>query len=102
MSDLVKREFEVLALNGLNYLSWSLDAQIILNGKDLLKPIIPQKDVAITSVEQTEALHFMRHHLSATLKSELITKRDPKVLWDLLKTKFEQIETVLLSKVEHK
>lgn len=101
MSDLMKREFEVLTAHGSNYLSWALDAEILLSGKGLLKTVLPKAgDPAATDVENAQALHFLRHHLSATLKNEYMTERNPKVLWDSLRGRFEHIETVLLPKVE--
>ncbi|KAL6621244.1 hypothetical protein ACP70R_033676 [Stipagrostis hirtigluma subsp. patula] len=97
MSDLVKRKFDVLAPNGSNYLAWSLDAEILLASKDPLKTIKPKDDKdKTTPAEQAMALHILRHHLSATLKNEYMTERNPKVLWDLLHERFEKIETVLL------
>ena len=36
-------------------------------------------------VEKNQALHFLRHHLNATLKNEYMTEEDPKVLWHSLK-----------------
>ncbi|KAL6654147.1 hypothetical protein ACP70R_007612 [Stipagrostis hirtigluma subsp. patula] len=101
MSDLMKREFDVLAPNGSNYLAWSLDAKILLAIKDLFRTIKP-KDVKdkSTPAEQAMALHILRHHLSATLKNEYMTKRNPKVLWVLLHERFEKIETVLLPHVK--
>ena len=44
MSDLVKREITELAPNGSNYLSWSLDAEIVFDGKNLLHAIKPTND----------------------------------------------------------
>ncbi|KAL6621207.1 hypothetical protein ACP70R_033639 [Stipagrostis hirtigluma subsp. patula] len=44
MSDLMKREFDVLAPNGSNYLAWSLDAKILLAIKDLFRTIKPKDD----------------------------------------------------------
>ncbi|KAL6646086.1 hypothetical protein ACP70R_017694 [Stipagrostis hirtigluma subsp. patula] len=101
MSDLVKREFDVLALNGSNYLAWSLDAEILLASKHLFRMIKPKdnKD-KITPAEQAMELHILRHHLSTTLKNEYMTEKNPKVLWDLLHERFEKIETVLLPRVK--
>ncbi|KAL6593365.1 hypothetical protein ACP70R_049020 [Stipagrostis hirtigluma subsp. patula] len=102
MSDLVKREFDVLAPNGSNYLAWSIDAEILLASKDLLRMIKPKDDKdKSTPAEQAIALHILRHHLSTTLKNEYMTERNPKVLWDLLHERFEKIETVLLPHVKH-
>ncbi|KAL6662332.1 hypothetical protein ACP70R_000191 [Stipagrostis hirtigluma subsp. patula] len=74
MSDLVKREFDVLAPNGPNYLAWSLDTEILFASKDLLRMIKPKDDKdKSTPAEQVMALHILRHHLSTTLKNEYMT-----------------------------
>jgi hypothetical protein len=50
MSEHVKCEFYELSPNGLNYLPWSLDAEILLRGKNLLKTILPEeKDIDPTN-----------------------------------------------------
>lgn len=101
MSKLVKREFDVLVPNSLNYLSWSLGAEILLSGKGLLKTILPKStDAKPIEVENAQARHFLRHHLSTTLKSEYMTERNPLALWNSLRARFEKIESVLLPKVE--
>ncbi|XP_002455742.2 uncharacterized protein LOC8074976 [Sorghum bicolor] len=100
MSDLVKREITELAPNGSNYLSWSLDAEIVLDEKNLLHAIKPDKDKNATSAERAQALHFLRHHISSSLKNEYMTKRDPQVLWNALHERFEKMETVLLPRVK--
>jgi len=100
MSDLVKREITELAPNGSNYLSWSLDAEIVLDGKNLLHAIKPTNDKIATSAERAQALHFLRHHISSSLKNEYMTERDPIVLWNALHERFEKMETVLLPRVK--
>ncbi|KAG2658069.1 hypothetical protein PVAP13_1KG275310 [Panicum virgatum] len=88
MSDLVKREITELAPNGSNYLSWSLDAEIVLDGKNLMHAIKPTNDKIATSAERAQALHFLRHHISSSLKNEYMTERDPIVLWNALHERF--------------
>jgi hypothetical protein len=100
MSDLVKREITELAPNGSNYLSWSLDAEIVLDGKNLLHAIKPNNDKKATNAERAQALHFLRHHISSSLKNEYMTERDPQVLWNALHERFEKMETVLLPRVK--
>jgi len=100
MSNLVKREITELAPNGSNYLSWSLDAEIVLDGKNLLHAIKPTNDKIATSAERAQALHFLRHHISSSLKNEYMTERDPIVLWNALHERFEKMETVLLPRVK--
>ncbi|KAL6652682.1 hypothetical protein ACP70R_011607 [Stipagrostis hirtigluma subsp. patula] len=101
ITDLVKREFDVLAPNGSNYLAWSLDAGILLASKDLFRTIKPKDDKdKTTPAEQAMALYILKHHLSTTLKNEYMTERNPKVLWDSLHERFEKIEIVLLPRVK--
>jgi gag-polypeptide of LTR copia-type len=101
MSDLVKREITELAPNGSNYLSWSIDAEIVLDGKNLLHTIKPSSVQAVaTSAERAQALHFLRHHISSSLKNEYMTERDPLVLWKALNERFEKVETVLLPRMK--
>ncbi|XP_039841796.1 uncharacterized protein LOC120702094 [Panicum virgatum] len=100
MSDLVKREITELAPNGSNYLSWSLDAEIVLDGKNLLHAIKPTNDKIATSAERAQALHFLRHHISSSLKNVYMTERDPIVLWNALHERFEKMETILLPRVK--
>jgi hypothetical protein len=101
MSDIVKREFSELYPNGSNYLAWSIDAEIILSGKELLKTIKTIDKVVVASdAKKAQALHFLRHHLSTTLKNEYMTERDPKVLWDSLRECFENIESMILPKLK--
>jgi hypothetical protein len=54
MSDLVNRDINELTTNGNNYLSWSLDVEIVLGGKDFLRVIKPTKDKTTTSVERVQ------------------------------------------------
>ena len=82
-------------------LSWSLDAEILLTEKNLLKMIKLKSRESSSEMENAQALYFLRHHLSTILKNECRTERNPKILWDSLHERFEKIESVLLSKVEH-
>jgi hypothetical protein len=101
MSDIVKREFSELYPNDSNYLAWSIDAEIILSGKELLKTIKTIDKVVVASdAKKAQALHFLRYHLSTTLKNEYMTERDPKVLWDSLRECFENIESMILPKLK--
>ena len=101
MSDLVKKEIVELALNGSNYLSWFLDAEIVLDGKNLLHAIKPSNDKVTTSAERAQALHFLRHHISTSQKNENRTEWDPVVLWQALHECFEKMEIVLLPHEKH-
>jgi hypothetical protein len=92
MSDIAKREFEVLAVDGSNYLTWATDVEIKLDGMSLDHTIVQPKagKDERTKPDKARALHFLRHHLHPDLKSEYMTERDPLVLWQSLKDRFSQ------------
>ncbi|XP_010230117.1 uncharacterized protein LOC104582345 [Brachypodium distachyon] len=94
MSAITKREFDELAQHGGNYLAWATDVEIWLEGKQLLSPIgLGGKGApAATSVENAQALHFLRHHLCATLKIEYMAERSALALWTALKRWFERLK----------
>jgi hypothetical protein len=109
MSDIAKREFVDLVVSKKNYLTWALDAKIILGAKNILKCIQDPNTIGTsasgnselpTQAEKHQALHFLRHHLNATLKNEFIIKKDPKVLWDSLKDPYSHYMKVLLQKAK--
>jgi hypothetical protein len=79
MSDIAKREFEVLVVDGSNYLTWATDVEIKLDGMSLDHTIVqPEagKDER-TEPDKARALHFLRHHLHLDLKSEYMRERYP-------------------------
>ncbi|KQJ83402.1 hypothetical protein BRADI_5g14775v3 [Brachypodium distachyon] len=94
MSAITKREFDELAQHGGNYLAWATDVEIWLEGKQLLSPIgLGGKGApAATSAENAQALHFLRHHLCATLKIEYMVERSALALWTALKRRFERLK----------
>jgi hypothetical protein len=79
MSDIAKREFEVLVVDGSNYLTWATDVEIKLDGMSLDHTIVqPEagKDER-TKPDKARALHFLRHHLHLDLKFEYMRERYP-------------------------
>jgi hypothetical protein len=102
MPDIAKREFEVLAVDGSNYLTWATDVEIKLDGMSLDHTIVqPEagKDER-TKPDKARALHFLRHHLHPNMKSEYMTERDPLVLWQSLKDRFSQQLTIVLPRAQ--
>lgn len=108
MTDIAKRDFAELAVSGKNYLTWALDAKIMLGAKKLLNciqdPTIATSAGGVnnlpTSAEKNQTLHFLRHHLNTTLKNEYMTEEDPKVLWDSLKDRYGHQVKALLPKAK--
>ncbi|GKC61443.1 uncharacterized protein Tco_1089041, partial [Tanacetum coccineum] len=99
MSNLVKLEFLALDISGQNYLSWVLDAEIYLAANDLGDTIQAGKE---TTVEQkAKTMIFLRHHLHENLKIEYLTVKDPLVLWNHLKDRYEHQKTVILPRARY-
>ena len=66
MANWEKLQYQPLAIDGANYLSWALDIQSHLLSKSLQTTIT---DVdALTPPKRAQALVFMRHHLVEPLK----------------------------------
>ncbi|KQK17855.1 hypothetical protein BRADI_1g37178v3 [Brachypodium distachyon] len=96
MSAITKREFDELARHGGNYLAWATDVEIWLEGKQLLSPIgLGGKGApAGTSAENAQALHFLRHHLCATLKIELKYSTQPQAQAEWARLRFADFRSV--------
>ena len=67
MSNIKKLEFVALDITEKNYLSWILDAQIILDRMNL-GVVIEEGNQAFLQ-DCTKALIFLQHHLHKDLKS---------------------------------
>ena len=48
-----------------------------------------KSSVQTTPPQNAETLIFLRHHLAENLKVEYLTERDPAVLWQFLKDRFD-------------
>ncbi|XP_020272021.1 uncharacterized protein LOC109847188 [Asparagus officinalis] len=99
MSDIIKREFAELAVDGSNYLTWALDVEIYLNSCDLSNTIDPASQS--TSAQKAKALIFLCHHLNKDLKNEYLTEKDPDVLWQSLKDRFDQQTAIMLPQAQY-
>lgn len=104
MAGIVHKEFAELAQTGLNYLSWSSDCEIFLQGKTLPRAIGKGAQLAATDpkfeTENAQALHFLRHHLSPTLKDEYMAERSASGLWTALKQRFERLKYTMKPRAE--
>lgn len=102
MSDIAKRDFEKLAVDGSNYLTWANDAENRLDGMCLDHTIspFPEGRDERTKPDKAKALYFIRHHLDPNLKSEYMTERDPLVLWQSLKDRFGQQQSIMLPRAQ--
>ena len=99
MSNLTKLEFVALDISGKNYLSWILDAEIHLEAMNLGDTI---KDGNQASPQnRAKVMIFIRHHLHEELKTEYLTVKDPLILWNNLKERYEHQKTVILPKARY-
>ena len=96
MSNLTKLEFATLDISGKNYLSWTLDAEIHLVAKNLEDTIKVNNQASLQ--DRAKSMIFIRHHLHEELKSEYLTVKDPLVLWNDLKERYENQKSVILPK----
>ncbi|KAK1630674.1 hypothetical protein QYE76_004989 [Lolium multiflorum] len=84
MTGIMNREFAELPQNGLNYLTWASDVEIVLEGKEMkgaLSAGTPMAPSTTTPAQNAQALHFLRHHMCGTLKNEYMAERSASALW---------------------
>jgi hypothetical protein len=94
MSNLSKLQFEALDISGKNYLAWALDAEINLAVEGNGNAIRIGNNAS--DQQKAKALIFIRRHLHEGLKNEYLTVKDPLVLWNKLKERYEHQKTIIL------
>ncbi|XP_038984374.1 uncharacterized protein LOC120111398 [Phoenix dactylifera] len=99
MSNLTKLEFVALDISGKNYLSWILDAEIHLDAMNLGNTIKEENQASLQ--DRAKAMIFLRHHLHEELKTEYLTVKDPLILWNNLKERYEHQKCVILPKARY-
>uniref|UniRef100_A0ACD5WNY7 Uncharacterized protein n=1 Tax=Avena sativa TaxID=4498 RepID=A0ACD5WNY7_AVESA len=103
MTGIVSREFPELTQDGLNYLTWASDVEIVLEGrciKDALiagTPTAPSKTIP---ADNAKALHFLRHHMCETLKNEYMAERSASALWTALNKRFSRLKYTIQPQAE--
>ena len=98
MTNLSKLEFHALELNGSNYLTWVIDAEIQLDANKLGETIKEENKASTQS--KAEAIFLLRHHLSEDLKTEYLIVKDSSVIWKSLKDQ-DHLKTLILSQVNY-
>ena len=98
-SNLTKQEFEALHISGNNYISWALDAELHLQAKNLANTIKARN--AASQQDKALALIFLRHHIHEGLRSEYLTVKEPDVLWNCLKDRYDHLKLVILPKAQN-
>ena len=94
-------DLDILALDisGKNYLSWGLEAETYLDAHGLGDTI--QAGKVTTAMQKAKALMFLRHHLHVDLKTEYLTVKDPLVLWNKLKDRYDHQKNVILPRARY-
>jgi hypothetical protein len=82
MSNIAKKDFEMLVVDDSNYLTWATDIEIRLDGMSLDHTIVQPEagNDERTKPDKVNALHYLRHHIHPDLKCEYMTEKDPFVL----------------------
>ena len=99
MANLAKLEFVALDITRKNYLSWILDAEIHLEANALGETIKDGNNAS--NQDKAKAMIFLRHHFHEGLKAEYLTIKDPLVLWNNLKERYDHQKTVILPKARY-
>lgn len=99
MANLTKLEFLALDVTGKNYLSWKLDAEMHLAAMGLADTIVENNKASIQ--DRAKAMIFLRHHLHEDLKIEYLTIKNPLILWNNLKERFDHLKMVVLPKARY-
>ena len=95
MTNLAKLVFVSLDITGKNYLSLVLDAKIHLDVKDLDNTI--KEGNKESSQDKAKTMIFFRRHLHESLKTEYINMKDPEVLWNNVKERYDHQKNVILA-----
>lgn len=80
-------------MDGSNYMTWALNAEVYLTAKELIDSIDNIED---TIVNKAKALALICHHLCEPLQDQYMDELDPKKLWDQLKERFDHLKIVIL------
>ncbi|XP_019258509.1 PREDICTED: uncharacterized protein LOC109236750 [Nicotiana attenuata] len=94
MSNLSKLEFVALNISGKSYMSWVLDAEIYLDAMGLADTIKDKNQAS--NQDCSKAMIFLRHHLDEDLKIEYLTVKNPVILWNNLKDRYDHVKMVVL------
>lgn len=94
MCDIVKEDFPKLSLcSGCRYyLTWASQIEAYLAKNDLTETITSGSNCSLA--QKANALIYMRRHLDEDFKYEFLFERDPLVLWQSLKDRFDQLKSV--------
>ncbi|XP_070035736.1 uncharacterized protein [Nicotiana tomentosiformis] len=99
MTDIIKRKFVAIEISGKNYMTWVLDDEIHLDAMGLGEAI--KYTNKASTQDCAKVLFFLRHHLDEGLKIEYLTVKDPLILWNGLKERYDNLKLVTLSQARY-
>lgn len=80
-------------------MSWVLDAEIHLDAMGLADTIKDKNQAS--NQDRAKAMIFLRHHLDEGLKMEYLTVKDPVILWNNLKDRYDHLKMVVLPQARY-
>jgi hypothetical protein len=86
MTIIVNHEFWELASYGQKYLTWTI--------------VLGKKDEKAIDEQNDQALPFLRHHLSSTLKNKYIAERRARDLRIILKNWFKKLKYTIMPQAQ--
>ena len=94
----LRPEFDIMDVQGKEYKRWVSNVQNTFIGKGYTITIDPpkQENLRATPELKAQALMFLRRNIHNTLKKQYVRKTDPKDLWDVLKTRFDNVHDSML------
>ncbi|XP_070057696.1 uncharacterized protein [Nicotiana tomentosiformis] len=99
MSNLSKLEFVALDISGKSYMSWVRNVEIHLDAMGLADTTKDKNQVS--NQDCAKAMIFLCHHFDEALKIEYITVKDPVILWNNLKDKYDHLKMVVLPQARY-
>ena len=94
--NIAKLGFVALDISSKNYLSWVMDAEIHLDAMNLENTIKEGNDTSLQ--DHARALIFLCHYIDEGLKGEYLTIKDPFILWNNIRERYDHQKTVILPK----
>jgi hypothetical protein len=97
------KEFEELALDGINYPAWASDIKIGFASRGILSTISEPKPNAqpISDVMKYTTLLLLRTSIHKDLKKEYLLEENPRVMWVSLKERYEQQKEIIFPDARH-
>ena len=94
IANIKKHKFNILDVNGNNYLSCYFDVELHLQGQGLVETLA--KSGKYNKKDEANTLIFIRRHLPDALKIQYLQVRKPSDLWKRLKKRYDHTKTIML------